>query len=159
MQQDPNPTPGNEQQERLEAIQELHKVAKGSQEVLMTATSVFPLTLFPSTVAVDRTQVSITKRVFIMAGNVTSMRLEDILNVTAQVGPFFGTVHIETRFFDTDKSHEVRLLWRHEALRLAALLNGLIVATKNNIDITKLGRRELVDELVRIGQNPTDSQP
>lgn len=147
------------QQAKMRAIQELHKVARDSRVVLARASAVFPLTLFPSTIAVDRSQVAITKRTFFFAGNVTSIQIDDVLNVTAIVGPFFGRIRIATRFFDPDKPYEVDHFWRDDALRIAAILNGLVVARANGIDLSALSGVELVETLKRVGQSPVDTQP
>jgi hypothetical protein len=147
------------QQAKLQAMQELHKVARDSRVVLAKATAVFPITLFPGTVAVDRSQVSITKRTFFLAGDVTSIQVDDILNVTAVVGPLFGKVRIATRYFDPDKPYDVDHFWRDDALRIAAIINGLVVAKANNIDISALSGNELVETLKRVGQSPVDTQP
>jgi hypothetical protein len=146
-------------QHKERTLQELTKVVEGSQEVLARATTVFPLDLFPDAIIVDRTQVTITQRSFFFVGGMTSIRINDILNVTAHVGPFFGSVRISTRFFDPDKPYEITRLWRDDALRLQAIIQGLLIAAKREIDIDAVDKQELVDGLVKVGQSPTDEQP
>ncbi len=80
-----------------ETKQELKQAIHGSHEVLATATTVFPFTLFPDTVTLDRAKLNITKRSFVSTAEVMSIRIEDILNVTASVGPVFGSLHIVSR--------------------------------------------------------------
>lgn len=146
-------------QTKKEALMELQKAVKGNRQVIAAATTAFPFTIFPSTLTVDRTQVSITQRKFFLVGETTVVRLDDILNVTAQVGPMLGTVRISTRFFDPEKPHIVRPFWREDALRIAAILNGLVIATAREIDITALDDPELADTLMQLGQNPRDAEP
>lgn len=140
--------------ERAQALNELTKVVDSAQEELARARTVFPFDLFPDTVTVDRTQVVIIQRSFFFVGGTTSIRLEDILNVTANVGPFFGSIKISTRYFDPDKPYEVRRLWREDALRVQAIVQGLIIATQKEIDTTVFNRRELVKGLTKVGQTP-----
>ncbi|HKX72700.1 MAG TPA: hypothetical protein VJM32_01660 [Candidatus Saccharimonadales bacterium] len=144
-------------QARARALQQLRTVAANAQEVLASATTVFPLDLFPDTVTVDRSQVTLSQRTFFWMGDVTSIRIEDILNVTAQVGPFFGSVRISTRYFDPDKPYEVTRFWREDALRLQAVIQGLMIALKKDIDASAVDSKELAEEAERLGQPaPTD---
>lgn len=138
---------------------QLRRAAHGSNDILMRVSTVFPLTLFPDTVIVDRSQVTITHRTFIMTGGVTSIRIEDILSITANVGLFFGSLSILTRFFDTNKPHEIIQLWRDDALRLKAIIHGLVVATKKEIDISTLNKTELVRTLLSLGQSTPSEAP
>lgn len=139
-------------QAKQKALGELHKIAESSQEVLATASTVFPFDLFPDQVCVDRTQVTILHRTFLWMGNITSVRIEDILNVTANVGLIFGALRISTRFFDPDKPYEVPRLWREDALRLQAIIQGLLIAYKKEIDASALEGAELVKEAAKLGQ-------
>ena len=145
-------------QEKAEALQELHKVVDGAQDILATATTVFPIDFFPDTITVDRTQVTITHRTFFFMGAVTSIRIEDILNVTVQVGPLFGSVRISTRFFDPDKPYEITRFWRHDAMRMQTIIQGLVVAANKEISTDALSSDELVEGLTRVGQStPNDT--
>lgn len=139
-------------QAKQKALGELNKIAESSQEILATASTVFPLDLFPDQVTVDRSQVTIAHRTFLWMGNVTSVRIEDILNVTANVGLIFGSLRISTRFFDPDKPYEVPRLWREDALRLQAIIQGLLIAYKKEIDASALEGHELVQAAEKLGQ-------
>ena len=141
------------------ARQRLHQITNSSNDILARVSTVFPITLFPDTVIVDRTQVTITHRTFIMTGGVISIRIEDILSVTAEVGLLFGSLKIVTRYFDTNVPHEVRQLWRDDALRLKALIHGLVVASKRGIDTATLGKTELVRTLTTLGQSTPSEAP
>jgi hypothetical protein len=81
---------------------EIAQAISSAQDVLCRAKTVFPLTLFPDTITVDRSKVSVTKRNFFMAGETMTIRIEDILNVAAGVGPLFGNITITTKFFNPE---------------------------------------------------------
>lgn len=144
---------------RQEARDELQKMSDSSQEVLASATTVWPLDFFPDTITVDRAQVTVTRRTFFWMGDVTSFRIEDILNVTAQVGPFFGSIKIVSRFFDATRPFRVSRFWRDDALRLQAIIQGLVIATKKDIDATAVEGGELVQEAERLGQPSGSDRP
>lgn len=134
----------------------LKEIIGNSQETLMTATTVFPFTLFPDTVIIDREKISIAHRFFFRVAEVVSMRIEDILNVTADVGPIFGSVSMLTRFFDPDKPYTVNYLWRGDALRLKRILQGYVIAIQKSIDTSALSAKELATLLDEFGQgNPS----
>lgn len=121
-----------------------------ANEVLATATTVFPFTLFPDTVTIDRSSLTITHRSFFRIAEVMTIRIEDVLNVTSYVGPFFGSVQITTRFF-ADKPYSVNYFWRDDALKIKQVMQGYIIARHNNIDYSNLPKKELVAILEKLG--------
>jgi hypothetical protein len=144
--------PGHSRYEKYEAQRELTKAISGSTDVLVEATTVFPFTLFPDTVTVDRTQVNIVHRSFFQVGEAVSIRIEDVLNVVANVGPFFGSLQIHTRFYDTKKPYVINWLWREDALKIKRILHGYLIATKKAIDCSSLSTEELATMLDELGQ-------
>jgi hypothetical protein len=141
------------------AQKQLDTIVNDSQDILISVRTAFPFDIFPDTVAVDRTQVTITHRRFIMMGGITSIRIQDILNVTADVGPFFGLLTISTRYFDPDRPYQVRMLWRDDALKLKSVINGLVVAYKDAVDASQVASVELLDKAAELGGGNTDEIP
>lgn len=145
-------TPPPPSQSREEAVHQLRQAVGNSREVLVAATTVFPFTLFPDTVTVDRTKLTIAHRTFFQVAEVMSINIEDILNVAANVGPFFGSLSITTRFFEGEnKPCEVKYLWREDALRVKRVLQGYVIAVQKRIDCSALKRDELVRMLNELG--------
>jgi hypothetical protein len=151
-----DPTPPSIKYQKYEAERQLAQAVGGSNEVLGAATTVFPFTLFPDTVTIDRTQITITHRSFFAVGEVTSIRIEDVLNVDANVGPFFGSLKVYTRYFNTEKPYIVNWLWRSDALRIKRILHGYLIATKKEIDCSALSTKELSTMLDQLGQAPAE---
>src|SRR5476651_308569 len=92
---------------KLKTEGELTQVIGNAHDILIRVTTMFPFTIFPDTITIDRTKLTITHREFFKSAEVLSIGIEDILNVAATVGPFFGSVKIHTRFFDPDKPYTV----------------------------------------------------
>jgi hypothetical protein len=138
--------------EAKEVKQKLAKAIGDSHDVLVRASTVFPRTLFPDTLTVDRTKLTVTHRNFLNAGEVLSIRIEDILNVTAQVGPIFGSIKISTRFFDNKKPYEVDHFWRGDALKIKRIVQGYLIAKQQKVDCSKLSTPELAKLLDELGQ-------
>lgn len=142
-----------------EVKEELKHAIHGSHEVLATATTVFPFTLFPDTVTIDRAKLTITKRSFVQTAEVMSIRIEDILNVTANVGPIFGSLHIVSRVLNTDKPYEIKFLWREDGLKLKRVMQGYIIAIQKEIDCSPLKTEELSSMLNQLGKDDHPENP
>ncbi|MES2971785.1 MAG: hypothetical protein V4702_05685 [Patescibacteria group bacterium] len=154
---DDNVLPKNPNPQKIQTAEKLVEALGSSNDVLFRATTVFPLTLFRDTVTIDRAKISITHRDFFSVGEVLGMNIEDVLNVTATVGPFFGSIHITTRFYDHDKKEPYALdhLWRADALKIKRIMQGYIAATQKKVDCSALSTQELakmLDELGKVGQ-------
>lgn len=138
--------------EKQHVRDELSQAIGNAHDVLFRASTVFPLTLFPDTLTIDRTKLSVTHRELWGAGEVISINIEDILNVTATVGPFFGSIRISTRFFDPDKPYELKHLWRKDALKIKRITQGYVLAKQNGVDCTVLSTPELAKILDEYGK-------
>lgn len=141
-----SPSPG-------ETRRELEQAVEGSEDVLASANTV--LTIFPDTLTIDRAKVTVTKRTFFAAGEIVSMRIEDILNVTITMGPFFGIVKIVSRVLN-EKPYSIGKFWRHDAINLKRILQGYVIALQRHIDCSSLPTRELVHELYHLGEDNHD---
>lgn len=137
----------------LNKQKDLREIVSQSHEVLMAANTVFPLTLFPDTVVVDRTKVTVTRRDFFWSSDVMSIRIEDVLNVSAGVGPFFGSLTIASRVMSTTDHFQINHFWRNDAIRLKHIIQGYVIAQHNNLDTAHLSKQELIDTLMELGSD------
>jgi hypothetical protein len=48
---------------------------------------------------------------------------------------------------------------RHEALRLKAIIQGLVIACSREVDLTDLKMPKLADELMRLGESSLNEAP
>lgn len=135
------------------AKRELTQAIRGSNELLEHATTVFPFTLFPDSISIDRAKITVTTRSMFKTAETMSIRIEDILNVTANTGPMFGSLHIVSRVLSPDKPYNIHYLWRSEAIRMKRILQGYIIAMQKNIDVTPLETKELTEMLVDLGKD------
>lgn len=126
-----------------------------AQEVLFTANSVFPFILFPDTITLDREKLTIANRLFFRMAKITSVAIADILSVEADVGPFFGSVNMTSRYFFTN-ARSVKFLSRGNAVKLQRLLQGYIIAHERKVDCTSLATKDLVVLLNDLGQGSSD---
>ena len=137
---------------KQKAEEELVQAIGDSHDVLVRAKTVFPLTLIQDTITVDRTKLTIARRDLFKVAEVISIRIEDILNITANVGPFFGSISIATRFFDPGKPYTLDHLWRADALKIKRIVQGYMIARREGVDSSALSSRELADDLDKLGK-------
>jgi hypothetical protein len=153
--------PQEKAEERPKHPDELMDLTNQSHEVLYKANSVFPFTLFPDTIILDRVQLSIIHRYFFRMAKITSIRVEDVLMADVQVGPFFGSLNIATRYFinqtDDDgektKAPSIDFLWKHDVMAIHKLLQGFIIACQRGIDLSCVSKDKLIETLHELGQN------
>ncbi len=138
--------------QKTKAQEELVQAIGDAHDILVRAKTVFPLTLFPDTLTVDRTKLTITHRDFFKSAEVLSIQIEDILNVTATVGPVFGSVKLSTRFFDPDKPYTVDHFWRADALKVKRIMQGYMIARQKEVDCSALSTSELARLLDELGK-------
>lgn len=137
--------------EELAEAEKLKRIVKRSHQVLASARTVFPVTLFPDSIVVDRTKISITKRDFFWTSNVISFQIEDVLNVGCAVGPLFGSLTIASRVMSTVDHFQINYLWRNEAIFLKHLIQGHIIAKHNKLETDKLTKKEMIETLCELG--------
>lgn len=138
---------------RAADIKRLQKLVRHSHEELARAWTVFPLTLFPHSIVVDRTKITITKRSFFWSSSVVSIRVDDILNVSCDVGPLFGAVTIASRVMNSVDHFEISFLWRSDAIHLKHIIQGYVFARQNDIDLSRFSRGQLLEMLEELGHD------
>lgn len=140
--------------EELDSSQKnLKRIIEQSHEILASANTVFPITLFPDTVFVDRTKVTIIRRDFFWSSDTVSIRIEDVLNVSTTLGPLFGSLTIASRVMSTTDHFRIDHFWRNDVIHLKHIIQGYVIARHSKIDTAHLSKDELVRTLVEIGHD------
>ena len=138
-----------------DANEELNKIIAHSKEILAKADAVLlPNNLFPDSVVVDRTKVTVTKRTFFWVSEVISVQIEDILNVSNTVGPIFGSLTISSRVMNSTDHYEINYFWRKDAIHLKHVIQGYMIAKHNEIDTSSLSKEQLIRKAEELGHNP-----
>jgi len=148
MQQHPYETGEVESQEIHE---KLIDITEKAQDVLFKADTVFPFTLFPDTITVDREKITVATRYFFRTAKIVTVPLSSILNAEIDVGPFFATLHISSKYFVQEK-YTIHYLSRKQAMELHHLLHGYLLAHEKDIDITDIEKEDLLVLLGDLGQ-------
>lgn len=135
--------------------QKLYEVVLKGHEVLFSADTVFPFTLFPDTVTLDREKLTIIQRTFFRTAKSASSRIKDIQGIDLDVGPFFGSVKVSSRLFTDDHKH-INFLSRSNAIKLTQLVRGYVIATQEEIDMRKVPKKDLIALLEDLGKGVAD---
>lgn len=145
----------------------LYEVAIKSHDILFKSDTVFPFTLFPDTILLDREKLTIIHRQFFRMAQITAIRIKDILNAEVDIGPFFGSLRVVTRYYsgpesqfagvDTgDRSRKpatINYLWRSDAIKIHSMLQGYIIVSQREIDCSEISKEELTVLLYDLGQS------
>lgn len=134
-------------------VKDLKKMVYQSKEMIARVQTIFPLTLFPDDIILDRTKVTIIKRNFFWSADVISIRIEDVLNVSSSIGPFFGSVSISSRVMNSVDHFEVDRLWRSDAIEIKKLIQGYMIAKHSDVALEDLPVDELVATLEDLGDD------
>lgn len=138
-------------------VKDLKQMVYQSKEIIARVQTIFPLTLFPDDIILDRTKITIIKRNFFWSANVISIRIEDVLNVSSSVGPFFGSVSISSRVMNSVDHFEVDRLWRSDAIEIKKLIQGYMIAKHSDVVLEDLSVEELVATLEDLGDDSSPS--
>jgi hypothetical protein len=109
---------------------------------LFTADTVFPFTLFPDTITLDREKLTVVERFFYRVAKVITVPISSMISAEANVGPFFGSVHMTSKYF-IDNTHTINFLWRHDAEEVHRMIQGFIIAQEKKIDVTEIDKDDL----------------
>jgi hypothetical protein len=135
--------------------EELQEITEKSQDILFEATTVWPFTLFPDTIKLDREKLTIANRAFWRVANITSVPVGEIMSAEVVVGPFFGSLHLTFRFF-TNNERTINFLNRKDAIEIQRLIHGYIIAHRREIEVSSVSKEELVKLLTELGQGASD---
>jgi len=153
IEQNPGPTV-RQNEANLDETHELVNITEKSHDILYKADTVFPFTLFPDTVTLDREKLTVASRYFFKLAKITSVPVRDILSVEANLGPFFGSLRTSSRYFVTNP-YNINFLKRIDAENLLGLLQGYIIAHEQGLDCSDIDTKDLKTLLNDLGQGDT----
>lgn len=142
--------------DRQENAEKLAGLVNKSNNNLLTISSVFPFTLFPTKVSVDPDKVSVTFTEFFESENFQTMLIKEITHVEVQTDLFFGSLKLRD---SADRAHEivVKFLKKTEAEKAREIIQGLIVGTKQGINFTQFEPETLTKKVKELGQTAPQS--
>ena len=134
--------------------EKLINITEGARDNLITASTIFPFVLFPDTVCIDRQKLTIIHRSFFRTSSTISVQIDDVQIAKVDVGPFFGSVHLASKYF-VDNIQSINFLRRADAIQIQRLLQGYMIAHHRKIDCASIDNDQLVVLLNELGQSST----
>jgi hypothetical protein len=149
----------NNATKKEENIQRLKTITERQDIELFHVKSVFPFTLFPDTIIIDTTKISIAKKQLFATEYVTTIPLKDLSDVNLQTFLFLGTITLkympQASSPGMNEAVEVPVpnLAREDAIKIKNILKGALVAKAEEIDIALLSPEEIAEVLHRFGES------
>jgi phosphorylcholine metabolism protein LicD len=137
--------------EEKKAAEKLDSLASGSARVILDVKAVFPFNFFPDELIVDETKVSVHANYFFFTKEVRSIEFKDIFNVVIRQGVLFASLEVVDKYF-SEAPIVVSYMKKKDAILARRIIQGLIIAKKENINTRILPLRDLKLKLERIGQ-------
>ena len=140
-----------DQQQPEESLQALNRAIWDSNEVLVTASTISKL--HKDTLTLNRAKLFAEKRAALGTVNDMSVRIEDVLNINAALGPISGMVTITTKFTSPGTPYIIGPFRRKDALRLKRIIQGYVIALQRRIDLNLVPTNELIKALYALGED------
>lgn len=151
---DKSPPYPKEEIEHINASEKLEEMVKMTEEPILQIQTVFPFVIFPNEIIVDVNKVSIIYRQFFYSKQVHSVLIKDISDVIVETNLFFATLKIVDIGY-TENSIDINYLKRKEGGLARRIIQGLVMAHKHGIDLTKVDKKNLVNQIESLGTNYT----
>ncbi len=116
-----------------------------SNRILLRVSSIFPWDLFPSTIIVEETRVTIIHR-HLFSSQVHSVDIKNISNIFIGTGILCAQLTLVSDTFTQNKV-VINRLWKKEAILMRRIIEGMRMFVKENIDTTDYSASELVSKL------------
>jgi hypothetical protein len=125
--------------------QAVEDMVNNSNRILLRIFSVFPLDLFPSSIIVEETRLTIIHRQ-LFSSQAYSVDIKNISNVFIDTGILFSQLTIVS---DTFAENQVVIdkLWKKEAIFIRRIVGVLRMFVDKDIDTTGYKTEELIDKL------------
>lgn len=132
------------------------ELAGDTNAVIMRAKGIFPLTLFPDEIIVNKNKVDIIHRHFFFTKTVTSILLADIKTVTVTTGLITSAIYFDIEGYQDDPE-AVTHLSRSQAYLVRDTILGMTMLKKEHVNLTDFSTEELQGRADRVGHTPIRS--
>lgn len=132
----------------------LQDLEEQATTVLFRCRTVFPFTLFPTTIEVTSTRIDISYGLFFFSKEKVSVLIQDLANIMVISDLLFASVIFQTKILK-ENPEQVKFLWNHAGLELKQIVLGLMEAKQANMDIPTLNAHQK-KTIQHIGTSPSD---
>jgi len=129
----------------------LGELVGGAEDNLHSVHTVFPFVLIADTLKIDRQKLTVVHNTLLGASQTASIRLKDLRNVQADIGPLFGSITLTSQHF-LNNTQTIKFLRRKDIIEVQRLLQGFMIAHEAQIDTDNIEHNELKSLLIKLGQ-------
>lgn len=142
--------------ERLKISRQKHtaslvELVGGAEDNLLSAHTVFPFVLIADTIKIDRQKLTVVHNTLFGASQTASIRLKDLRNIEADIGPLFGSITLTSQHF-LNNTQTIKFLKRKDIIEAQRLLQGFMIAHEAQIDTDNIDHNRLKSLLNKLGQ-------
>ncbi len=137
--------------ESVQNSEKLEKLLDNSTTVVFKASTVWPFVLFPHEIIITLGDVSVVFGKFITSREIRTVSISKIAEVIVSTGFLFAKL----RIIDIEYSQlslELEFLSIKEAMKAKRLIQGLLFASKEGIDLTKIEDEHLIEKIEELGR-------
>lgn len=129
--------------------QKFEELIEKADNVLFKAESLFPLDLFPTKIVISIHKVDVIYNSFLNR-RIQPVYIQNISDVFINSGLFLSSLHIIDVGY-TNHTLVVGNLHNRDALEAMKIIQGLVVTSKQNIDLTKVNVNNFVEKIRSLG--------
>jgi hypothetical protein len=141
----------NQVKEKDQNKEKFNKLIDNSVSILFTTKTVFPFTLFPDEIIISLNDISVVFTEFFISKQVRSVAISKIAEVIVTTGFFFAQLQIVDKEYG-QMTMELNYLSIKNAMKAKRLIQGLLFATKEGVDLTKLEDDNLIQKIEELGR-------
>lgn len=130
----------------LQQVKKLSTLAQVDVAPLLRVRTVFPLRFFPCTITLDRTRITVKNQTFFFSQQVQNLLLTNVMAVAVEEAGPFATFVIQD-ILPVTEDIRVGPLWRSDAHALRKMVDALLIALKQNIDVSQVTNNDLMSQL------------
>ncbi|HET9098463.1 MAG TPA: hypothetical protein VFN51_02495 [Candidatus Saccharimonadales bacterium] len=132
----------------------LEDIVGEASNVLAEAKTLFPFQMFTDEIIIDRHKLTLIFRSSFNSAKKVSVPIEDIKNVQSSTGPVVGSLTITSDHF-VNNTQTINNLKKKDVEVIQKLIQGAVIATKEEVDISKIEPKKLRNLLCELGEGKT----
>lgn len=133
------------------ATEEIEELIEHSEKPIFELSTIFPLDLFPDKLTIDINKINLLSSEFFASGRVHSVMIKDVGDVFIDTDLFFAKLTIIDKGF-TENSISLKYLKKKDASKARRIVQGLVVANEQKIDLSQFTPEDLATKLEELGK-------
>lgn len=122
-----------------------------SNDVLCVVKGQWPFDFFPTTLVVTKSKVDVIDILFFFSKDISSILISEIARVEVTTNLFFSTLTIRSKTVDRVLK-KVPYLRPSEAIKAQSIIQGLLIAKAEKLDVASMSSPQLQPMVETLGQ-------